>query len=269
MRGYSERAPRRALADFVHCVWTYAADSDIAPQPIVPDGRCELILHLRKPYLELRGRRTYVQPPVLFAGQLTKPLTLIAQADVSVVGVRFRPEAARAFLGIDADAATDKRLDLAAVHGEAAWRMRREAWEQSFAHAPELVEDYVEQRVAGARIDGDVRRACEALLAGAEAVAPDALSERQWQRRFKREVGVSARMLASIVRFRRVFDAVDADHTWVAAALSAGYFDQPQLARDFRRFLGRTAREWAVQRAGLATALAAPETYKTAPAGPR
>jgi AraC-like DNA-binding protein len=265
MSGYRAFAPRAALADFVHCVWIFTGPTDAAPQPIAPDGRCELIVHFGAPYRELRGHDAVTQPAMLFAGQLTAPLILQAQPDPGVIGVRFRPEAARAFLGADADAATNKRLDLAVLHGAAAVRVQRAARAASTPErAAEIVQDYAAARLRGARIDGDVRAACDAIFAERDAPARRAMSERQWQRRFKREVGVSARMLASIVRFRRVFDAVEQPEKpgWVKASLAAGYFDQPQMARDFRRFLGVTARRWAAQRAGLATALAAPERYK-------
>lgn len=263
MSGYAEHTPRPSLTAYVQCVWTYCSKPDAIPQPIAPDGRPELIVHLREPYLELRGRRSAAQPEIMFAGQLTRPLKVKAQADPSLIGVRFRPECARAFLGRDADAATDRRLDLAAVHGEPAVRLRQDVRGKDGLHAITMVEDYVEARLVGARIDDDVRCACAAILAG-DAVEAPALSERQWQRRFKREVGVSTRMLQSIVRFRRVFDAIEhpARPDWVETALRAGYFDQPQMARDFRRFLGCTARAWAAQRTGLATALTVSETYK-------
>ena len=43
--------------------------------------------------------------------------------------------------------------------------------------------------------------------------------------------------------------------TWSAAAQDAGYFDHPQMARDFRRFVGCTPSEFVAGRAGLAASL--------------
>ncbi|GAM97599.1 transcriptional regulator of AraC family [alpha proteobacterium U9-1i] len=255
---YNEYAPAAALAPFVHCIWTFTAPSDETPQRIAPDGRPELIVHYRKPYRERGATRDVVQPPVLFAGQLTRPLTLVAQGDAAVIGVRFHAFATRAFLGIDASAATDRRLDLASLHGDAAVNLRSDVREQDdLRRCISIVETYVQGRFERAEIDVDVRRATQAVMEHRQPVAPADISERQWQRRFKREVGVSPRMLQTIVRFRSVFDAIEHPQTtgWVEASLAAGYFDQPQMARDFRRFLGCTAREWAAQKAGLATAL--------------
>lgn len=271
---YLEYAPRPALRDFVHCLWSFSADADDTPQPIAPDGRCELIVHMRKPYEEVREAGAVVQPPVVFAGQITQPLTLRARADIFVFGVRFRPDGARAFLGFDLDAATDKRVNLVVEHGEQAERLPALLWEESQLDLRlDLLQDYVEDRIAASKraplIDPVVRVAVERLLAGKE-IGHHALSERQFQRRFKAEVGVSPRELQSVLRFRRVFDAIDAPGPpgWIEAALTAGYFDQPQMARDFRRYLGVSSRQWAAQRAGLATALAkAPESYKKPPEG--
>jgi AraC-like DNA-binding protein len=258
---YAEFAPRAALSEFVHCVWTFTAPPDDTPQPIAPDGRPELIIHCRNPYLERGASGFVLQSPVLFAGQLTKPLILVAHGDVAVVGVRFRPDGARAFLGCGVDVATDCKLDLAVLHGEAAVALGKAVRETGQLRlAAQLSQDYVEARLAGARVDTVVREAVTGLLAGKGAREPTGVSERQYQRRFKLEVGVSPRMLRSILRFRSVFDAIEHPENmgWVKTALAAGYFDQPQMARDFRRFLGCTAREWAAQPRGLALALTQP-----------
>jgi AraC-like DNA-binding protein len=256
---YFERPPRASLAGFVRCVWTFTAPADETPQPIAPDGRPELIVHCRAPYCELTNNGYVAQAPTLFAGQMTTPLTLKAQGEVAVIGVRLHPAAARAFLGFDAGATTDQRADLVSVHGEKASRLLIDVrvqpdWQRSI----ELVEDYAESVLSDAELDADVVAAVDAILTRSEVLEATRLSERQWQRRFKHEVGVSERMLQQIVRFRRVFDEIEHPETstWLDAALKAGYFDQPQMARDFRRFLGCTARQWATQKAGLARALA-------------
>jgi len=256
---YREFAPRTDLLHAVHCVWTFESGGDPTPQPIAPDGRPEIIVHIGAPYLERSEGVERVQPRVLFAGQLTQPLTLVAQGPTSVVGVRLRPAAARAFIGADAGVATDKRVDLFSIHGDAVAGLIKVGVDATM----QAVQGYVAARMLDATLDVSVNAAAEAILAG-RSYAPGRLSQRQWQRRFKREVGISPRTLESIARFRRVFDAIDQPEQpgWVEAALEAGYFDQPQMARDFRRFVGVSARQWARQRAGLATALTASQTYK-------
>ena len=256
---YFERPPRASLTRFVRCVWTFTAPADDTPQPIAPDGRPELIVHCRAPYRELTNKGYVAQASALFAGQMTTPLTLKAQGEVAVIGVRLHPAAARAFLGFDASATTDQRADLAGIHGDRATRLLSDVHEANdWEVCIEIVEDYAEAALRDAKLDPEVCAAVDAILSGAVGPPVTRMSERQWQRRFKQEVGVSERALQTIVRFRRVFDEIERPETstWLQAALKAGYFDQPQMARDFRRFLGCTAREWAAQKVGLATAIA-------------
>jgi len=110
-----------------------------------------------------------------------------------------------------------------------------------------------------------VRAAIAALMAGRQQ-PHSILGERTLQRRFATHVGVSPRILGSIFRFRRLFDLIQQPEApgWVEAALAAGYFDQPQMARDFRRFVGCTAVTWARGQAGLARAIALSDSYKAA-----
>jgi hypothetical protein len=109
---YQEFAPPPALAPFVHCLWVFEGEDAAEPQRIAPDGRCELILHWRTPYLEMADGEWRPQPRALFAGQLTRPLHLLARDAAGVVGVRFRTAAAGAYLRAPASDATDRRLPL-------------------------------------------------------------------------------------------------------------------------------------------------------------
>jgi transcriptional regulator GlxA family with amidase domain len=86
------------------------------------------------------------------------------------------------------------------------------------------------------------------------------VGERQLQRRFAEVVGISPRALGVIIRLRRVFDALrDAPwSSWSERAQAAGFFDHPQMARDFRRLLGQAPSQWAKGSPGLAASLADP-----------
>lgn len=267
---YRERAPVAALGDYVRCVWTFEGPASDTPQPIAPDGCCELIVHRGAPYSERTQEGYRAQAPVLFVGQLTAPLTLLAHEPVAVIGVRFQPWAARAFLGVNADRATDRRLDLAALHGAPVTALLRDVRAAPCLEAAaKVTEAYVAQRLRGVALNADVRASVEAMQDERAPSQPSDLSERQWQRRFKAEVGVSERQLHSVLRFRRVFDVIEGPGPlgWVEAALAAGYFDQPQMARDFRRYLGVSSRHWAAQKLGLAKALTVSQSYKNEDGG--
>jgi AraC-like DNA-binding protein len=256
---YAEFAAPPALAPFVHCLWVFEGEAEPQPQRIAPDGRCELILHWRAPYFEREGEAWRRQPRALFAGQLTRPLHIQARGPAGVAGVRFRTAAARAYMHAPLSAFTDRRVALPerglvtalSAAGDEAERL-------------ELVCDHLATRLRPELLDPAVSSATAAIRAGqgrtplAELAAEAALSPRALQRRFAAQVGVSPRMLASLVRFRRVFEALQAPDVadWTSAAQAAGYFDHPQMARDFQRFLGCSASAFASGEPGLAASLA-------------
>ena len=252
---YAEVPPPAALEPYVHCLWVFEGRDADEPQRIVPDGRCELILHWGAPYLERCEDQWRPQPRALFAGQLTRPLHLLAREAAGVVGVRFRTAAAGAYLRASASAVTDLRTPITDAPD------LTRAGDEPTRIA--LALDHVASRIDPQRLDPGVAAAVAELrhsegrtplneLCGAAELSPRVL-----QRRFLDVVGVSPRTLASVIRFRRVFEALQAADVsgWTEAAQAAGYFDHPQMARDFRRFLGCTPSAFLQQQRGLAASL--------------
>ena len=69
-------------------------------------------------------------------------------------------------------------------------------------------------------------------------------SEKHFARQFTRDIGVTPKMFARILRFHRAVRTLTrADMRLVDLALDCGYFDQAHFARDFREFAGVTASE--------------------------
>ena len=264
---YQEFAPPPTLRPFVRVIWTYAApEPSPTIQRIAPDGCPELVFDIGAPYAEQgEDGRFRLQPQALFAGQMTRPLALRPTGPTELVAVRFEPDGARDFLGRPLREATDRRLDM--VARLAGFAPPPGAPADQAATFADWLDD--QRRGADWRIDPIIR--AEVGAAGSETPAParSATEQRALQRRFADRVGVSPRLLRSILRFRRVFD--HAAHPgedvegWLGAGLEAGYFDQPQMARDFRRFLGCTATDWAREQRELARAIAS-QSYK--PSGP-
>ena len=263
---YAEFEPPPSLRPFVRTIWTYAA-----PQPsgnvqrIAPDGCPELILDIGSPYEEQGEDGVFrLQPPAIFAGQMTRPMAIRPVGPVELVAIRFEPDGARDWLGRSLATTTDRRLDVVNrltglkppsgdPHGQVEMMTR---WLEGQRQSQDW------------RLDPLVRAEVEALSNEQPSLPRTPSEQRALQRRFADRVGVSARLLRATFRFRRVFDhATEGDPAvmgWLEAGLQAGYFDQPQMARDFRRFLGCTATEWARDQAELARRIAS-QSYKPGP----
>lgn len=252
---YAEFPPPPELETYVHCLWVFEGQDADEPQRITPDGRAELILHWRTPYLEQTDAGWTPQPQALFAGQLTRPLCLLAREPAGVVGVRFRTAGAPAYLQSHANPFADKRLaitdapDLRAAADEAERLRLASAYVTS-----RLQPQFHDRRMQTA---ADEIRASEGRIALDDLAARAQLSPRALQRRFLEAVGVPPRTLASIVRFRSVFEALQEPGvtSWTDCAQAAGYFDHPQMAKDFQRFLGCTPSAFLAAQQGLASHL--------------
>lgn len=264
---YDEHEPPTSLRPWVRTIWTYAnPEPSGAIQRIAPDGCPELILDFARPYEEQGPDGVFrLQTQALFAGQMTRPLALRPVGPVELVAVRFEPDGARDWLGRSAHEAVDRRLDMTARLEGVTAQAGDPAGQVAAMVA--VLEDHRTRH--GWTLDPLVRAEIEAAYEEAVPVSRSSAEQRALQRRFRDRVGISPRILRSILRFRRVFDHVaEGDATpWLEAGLDAGYFDQPQMARDFQRFLGCTATEWARDQVELALSLAS-QSYKPSPHSP-
>jgi AraC-like DNA-binding protein len=266
---YAEHAPPASLRPWVRTIWTYASPAPSgAVQRIAPDGCPELILDIGSPYEEQGPDGVFrLQPRSLFAGQMTRPLALRPVGPIELVAVRFEPDGARDWLGHSAHEAIDRRLDMTGRLADVAAPAGDPEGQVAIMVA--LLE--AERVRARWSIDREIRSEIDAAQTERRPAIRTPAEQRALQRRFRDRVGISPREFRSIVRFRRVFDHIadpEADAvSWLEAGLSAGYFDQPQMARDFQRYLGCTATVWARDQVELARSIAS-QTYKPSPHSP-
>ena len=266
---YTERAPHPSLLSIVRCIWTFDSSADDGSpemQRVVPDGCPEIILHYGERCSEVNARgQIEQQSRFLFAGQMSQPLLLQPSVQAGMIGIRLQSAGARMLLGIPMRETTNVRLDLAAIWTQAgddlvdAVRNARCSDERV-----QIVERFLWRKILQLRIEPDAAVAhAVALLQGTagrisvdEIAKQCALSQRQLERRFLNEVGFPPRLLASIFRFRRVFDLLEKSDLWASRAIDAGYFDQPHMIRDFKRFSGQQPQAFFQSLNGLGRAMA-------------
>lgn len=252
---YDSWLPPSSVAHRVRCCWSLRGPlvDESQPgdeEPALPDGCPELLFNFGAPFEHVDAEgRARLQPDVYLVGPITAPFHVRPTGDVDLIAVRLEPHGAFGF-GNDlallrdqwVDATTLNALDgdhaLAALHArlatqdDAARRVTLAAWLTGVdARLP----------VADARVQALVR----AIVAdgGSNAVGPQAATiaatPRTLQRLFQRQVGVSPKVLARIVRFHRTCIAWrEAPHTLARVAAEHGYADESHLVRDFRRFVG-------------------------------
>lgn len=260
---YLEHPAGPRLAAYVDRFWTLSGSAEEmtgVPQPVLPDGRPELIIHFADPFERATDARFERQARMLFAGQLTEQLVLRPTGAATVLGVRFHPFGARAFI----DVPMDRLAGATPAVEEVSTHLARELASVTSAtgdalKAVPLVRQMLERLVRRDRIDPRVRAAAGVMIASAGLVSIERIaatigtSRRHLERRFLDAVGISPKRLARITRFHGAVQVLQSgNHTnGAATAAQFGYADQPHFIRDFRELAGCTPAEHLVRQAEL------------------
>jgi AraC-like DNA-binding protein len=220
---YREYRPPPGLEPVVACLWEHEPAEDRA-QRIVPDGCVDLIWMAER--------------ELVVAGADTGPRVARLPAGRRSTGIRLRPGAAGAVLGLPASEVRDRQVAAALVWGELGLD---EA--VALAEPPrrrELLAEAVARR--GVMPDPLVLRAAEKLsLPGARVASVAAelgVGERQLHRRTVTAVGYGPKVLARVARLRRL--VAGADESLASRALEAGYASQAHMTDEVRRLTGLT-----------------------------
>ena len=223
---YREHAPAAALVPWLQCGWERRGDGG-EPVRVLPDGCIDIVW--------TQGAGTQV------VGANTTAFLVDVPAGVQVAGLRMRPGAGAALLGVDAAALRDARLPLEEVWDEEGRRLdeRVEACGYPLrallaalrTRAPQLAAPDPLVSAAVARLH-DPRARVEAL---ADELA---VSARQLRRRFDAAVGYGPKRLARVLRLERALAAARAGEELALAAAGAGYADQAHFANDCRALAG-------------------------------
>src|SRR5688500_12224026 len=247
---FSEVPPLRALAPFVERIWMLEGVTDGTGDgdPILPDGRPELVLHLGDPFeLVDEDGRGMTQPAIIFAGQLPSRLILRPTGRTAVLGIRFHPYGAAALLPMPPHELMGAPRGLDDLHPalrRAIASVRESAVDLSAAAA--AVQQVLLQWSRPDAMDARVSVAAGLIARAKGQVSIDRLADaanitrRQLERRFLDQVGVTPKRLARIARFQHALQLLESGDTGSGAATAAacGYADQSHFVRDFRALAG-------------------------------
>jgi len=245
---YRELKPPPALHRFVSCFWLLEEGVPpglTLPQPILPDGSPELIFHLGDPSeASPDGGPFRRQPPAHLVGQITRPFLLRPAPGFRILGVRLRPAGAASLLEEPMDRLTGTWASLEDLLGKRGRVLSSEV--RSASSIEEAIDRITAAWMRGSReVDTRVSHAVERLVESAGCLRIETLSRevglgtRQLERGFLREVGVSPKFLARVLRFQRVFRArEERPDNWTRVAVRCGYYDAAHLVRDFHELAG-------------------------------
>jgi AraC-like DNA-binding protein len=216
-------AERLLPSPLVACTWEQSTAAECR-QRVVPDACVDLIFS---------GER------LTLAGPDTEARIVVLAPGTHLVGARLRPGMAGSVLEVPPSELQNASVDATDVLGRDATARLLEQLAANCEDAHELLARALARHVRR-EPDPLVSAAIEALgLPGARvgAVAADlGVSARQLQRRVRGAVGYGPKMLARVLRFRRLQMLPPAP--LVELALDAGYADQAHMTAEVTRLAG-------------------------------
>jgi methylphosphotriester-DNA--protein-cysteine methyltransferase len=222
---YREYRPPPGLEAVVACLWENEPTEDHA-QRVVPDGYVDVIWEAER--------------ELVIAGADTGPRSVDLPARTRSSGIRLRPGAAGAVLGLPPSELCDRQIAVALVWGEQGASLEAAVAGADRARRLQLLTEAVARRHA--EPDALVRAAASGLAAPDARVAGIAaelgVGERQLHRRTVAAVGYGPKMLARVGRLRRLVRL--AGDTLACRAFEAGYASQAHMSDEVRRLTGLT-----------------------------
>jgi len=263
--GYREIAPSPRFAELVECYWAVSGGmrgGRGAWNRVLPDGCMDVIVNLGDPTEDGSGANALRSYAV---GMMRVALRVRHIGHVDLVGIRFRPGGAAAFLGVPANALTGVTVPLEDVTPGAEPLESRvyEAGDGAGAGGVAMLlarrtvlESWLAERYRPGTRDPAVLAVASGLerSCGRTRLAPLreplGISERTLERRFAAQVGGSPAALRTAIRVREAAARLSGDPgaSLARLAVRCGYHDQAHFTREFRRLAGITPAAYARER---------------------
>lgn len=252
---------RNVVDSFAERRARFGVDVITTPLPARPDQFIEFYLQDRYRVSHDDGAAAAAPESVIVGPQSYRRTRLILSGSIHVFTIRFQPAGFHALFGVPMTALVNEGVSIGDVIGRTAIRLRDAVmaannFDDRITAAQGWLEGRSEQSL---HIDAVGYAAAVLQRSGGRpsirALAQQAeLSDRQFTRKFERQVGLTPKLFARTVRLNAVLDAKARAPrtTWTELAHEAGYADQAHFVRDCRALAGSAPAdffaEWAPAR---------------------
>lgn len=245
---YREEAPSAAASHMVLSYWEFAVD-DKAPAPLAhevfPDGCVSIAFYRNR---QIPFQKLFINP--IHPKSIYVP---VRGGDV-FWGMRILPEAGRLFFRSDPSTVENVHFDEKFAGDRFSPDLQKRLSDsRDFAEAIAAFEAFVfDHGIKPEEIDRRLARATQIFIDSgglariSETAKQIGLSERQFERNFRKASGLTPKQFARICRFRATgIDLIkNAERNWAKRAAETGFTDQPHLIREFSRLTGNSPVEF-------------------------
>ncbi|WP_447637245.1 helix-turn-helix domain-containing protein [Flavobacterium microcysteis] len=255
---YKQYPVHPALKNWIRYFWSYDVCTSTASALHIrsfADRYPRLVFQDICSFSPIKDARGTVRPVCYLSGIDTQPSDAFWDSQFSHFGVSFHPHALHLLFGINAAELTDQMPDIQLLDKTEIPNLLLTA--KSHIERVSILSDYFYKRISMAKGDtvidhlfhGDWADRLENEKNLAAIASHYHISERQLQRRFKQNVGISARKFARIAKFEKALPALSsADYgSLTQLAYDLEYADQSHFIKDFKLFSGLSPYEFVKQ----------------------
>ena len=194
-----------------------------------------------------RGVSRSAYPIALIGAQTFRRVELVMHGRIDAFTIVFQPAGVFRLFSIPAEELTNNDFDGEAVLGRGFGELARRLGDVlSFSDRVRVANEYLCGRRSAVESVGAVARTASQVLRSGGCVRVSALahaaglSVRQFERRFRHEIGIGPKLYARIVRFEAALrrKAAAPKMHWTDIAQDLGYHDQMHMVHDFNRLSG-------------------------------
>lgn len=257
---YQEYPPSEFLRPYVECYWAMRINqaAPLKKELIIPGGRAEVIFNFNKSLIwHSSSFHPGVLCPVAFLlGQRTSYFHISSRGPVNALGVRLRPGGLSVFTNVPAQYFNNSILPLQEVFGQQA-----SSWTDLLLASPLLIDRITNlenflTKACKANHDSERTMKLIADVKGSHKESIEALCNltgfyyKKLERTFKSTTGYTPKNFVRIMRFyKSLLEMKQANTSFTAVSLNAGYYDQSHFIHEFKQFTGVTPSTFASQRA--------------------
>ncbi|WP_375560170.1 helix-turn-helix domain-containing protein [Bernardetia sp. OM2101] len=194
-----------------------------------------------------------ILPKFFLYGQTIEPIELLIEGTYKLIVFQLYPFATRLLLGIDPKDINDECYDLSQVKNIETTKIVSLIEPANTKKQVEIISNYVLKLVKNSSIDSDnsIKLAVSTII-NTKGTLPikelrDQLfiTERTFERRFLKEIGVTPKQFAKIIQFSFSLNQIqESNYTKLTnVAYENGFADQSHFIRTFKKYTGATPKE--------------------------
>ncbi|WP_298735306.1 helix-turn-helix domain-containing protein [uncultured Chitinophaga sp.] len=246
-------APPQILSDVVkHFLVLEQDEAVLRHHRLSPDGHAGIVCCYREPFAKSDEA---LLPRSFVYGQISRFHDLLSGVHTGMLVVVLQPYTLHLLTGIPAQELTDQLISMPLIFGPA-WQDLEDSLIRAADHHVRLklvihfLIQQLQQRHAHA--DNMIRQALPLIYQSKGWMQITSLctglhiSERQLERKFREQIGLSPKQFLRTIRFRQLLKALQQrpSPALTQLAFDAGYYDQPHFNREFRMLAGITPKAY-------------------------